>query len=348
MAKLRAKDSLVDYSRIMTDLKEKKYKPVYLLMGEEPYYIDLISNYIAQNVLSETERSFNQLILYGKDVTAAQVIDTARRFPMMSTHQVVILREAQGLRNIEQLEPYMKAPPESTILVICYKGKTVDKRKSFFKLVDKYGEVFESVRLYDNEVNAWVSAYLREKGYSIEPAAGMVLTEYLGANLYKIANELEKLFTLLPENNRHITVEHIEKNIGISKDHNTFELNNALTKKDVVKANRIVKYFSENPTEYPMVVTISTLFMHFSRIARYHFLKDKHREGISPSDIAAALGVVPFFVRDYEQAARTYSRIKTLEVITLLREYDMRSKGWNTGFADHGELLRELIFKIMH
>ncbi len=348
MAKLRAKDSIAHYERILGDLKRKIYKPFYLLMGEEPYYIDLLSDYVAQNVLTETERSFNQLILYGKDVTVPQIIDTARRFPMMANQQVVIVREAQNLRNVEQLETYIKAPLESTILVICYKGKTVDKRKAFYKLAEKHGEVLETVLLYDNEVAAWVKDYLKEKGCTIEPAAGMMLAEYLGSDLSKIANELDKLFTLLPQGSKHITAEHIEKNIGISKDYNTFELNNALTKKDVLKANRIVQHFSKNPSEYPMVMTISTLFVHFARVAKYHFLRDKHRGQVPQGEAASELGVNPFFVKDYEEAARVYPRAKTLEIISLLREYDMRSKGWNTGFADHGELLRELVFKIMH
>ena len=317
-------------------------------MGEEAYYIDLLSDYIAQHALTETERSFNQLILYGKDVTTPQIIDAARRYPMMANQQVVIVREAQNLRNVEQLETYIKTPLESTILVICYKGKTVDKRKTFYKLAEKQGDILETVLLNDTEIANWVRDYLKEKECTIEPVAGMMLAEYLGSDLSKIANELNKLFILLPQNNKHITAEHIERNIGISKDYNVFELNNALSKKDVLKANRIVVHFAKNPTDYPMVMTMSALFMHFARIAMYHFLKNKHRGQVPQGEAAAELGINPYFLRDYDEAVKRYPQTKTLEIISLLREYDMRSKGWNTGFADHGELLRELIFKIMH
>ncbi len=349
MAKVRSKDTAANYERILGDLKKKIYKPVYLLMGEEGYYIDQISNYIAQNVLSEAERSFNQLVLYGKDITVPQLIDTARRFPMMANQQVVIVREAQNLKNIEMLESYVKQAPASTILVLCYKGKTVDKRKAFYKLAEKNGEVLETALLYDNEIAAWVTDYLKKKGCTIDPKAGVILAEFLGSDLSKITNELDKLFTLLPEGSKHITAEHIEKNIGISKDYNTFELNSAITKRDVLRANRIIQHFAHNPGEYPMVMTVSMLFMEFSRILKFHFLKRKSKGGyVAPGEIAAELGVNPFFVKDYEAAAANYPLGKAMQVVSLLREYDMRSKGFGNGAADHGELLRELIFKIMH
>jgi len=347
MAKVRAKDTIANYERILSDLKRKIYKPVYLLMGDDGYYIDQISNFIAQNVLTEAERSFNQLILYGKDINVPQLIDTARRYPMMANQQVVIVREAQNLKDIEQLESYVKQAPASTILVLCYKGKTVDKRKAFCKLIEKNGEVFETAAFYDNELAAWVSDYLQKKDCKIEPKASVILAEFLGSDLSKIANELDKLFTLLPEGNKNITAEHIEKNIGISKDYNTFELNSAIAKRDILRANRIVQHFAHNPSDNPMVVTISTLFMEFSRILKYHFVKRKNA-GANQGELASELGVNPFFVKDYETAARNYSMQKTIQVISLLREYDMRSKGFNNGTADHGELLRELVFKIMH
>ncbi|MDR3133864.1 MAG: DNA polymerase III subunit delta [Prevotellaceae bacterium] len=342
--KIKFKEAVANYERILADLKNKKYRPVYLLMGEETYYIDQIGNYIAQNVLTESERSFNQLILYGKDTTAPQLIDTARRFPMMASRQVVIVREAQDLKKIEQLEAYLKQAPETTLLVLCYKGKTVDKRTSFYKLAAKAGEVLETALPYDNELTAWITGYLNQKGCTIDPKASAILAEYLGADLSKIANELDKLFTLLPEGNKRISSEDIEKNIGISKDYNTFELNSAIARRDILKANRIVQHFAHNPNGYPIVVTISTLFMEFSRILKLHFLKRKP----GSQNAAAELGIHPFFVRDYEQAAAIYPIGKAVEVISLLREYDMRSKGFNNGSATHGELLRELVFKIMH
>ncbi|MDR3350021.1 MAG: DNA polymerase III subunit delta [Prevotellaceae bacterium] len=348
MAKIKFKDTAAACKRIRTDLKNKKYRPLYLLMGEEAYCIDQISNYIAQNVLTEAERSFDQLILYGKDTNVPQLIDTARRFPMVAGRQVVIVREAQDLKKIELLEAYIKQPPETTMLVLCYKGKTVDKRTSFYKQALKNGEVLETALLYDNELAEWITGYLKEKNCTIDIKAGALLAEHLGADLSKIANELDKLFTVLPEGSKHITAEHIEKNIGISKDYNTFELNSAISKRDVLKANRIIQHFAHNPKDYPIIVTVSTLFMEFSRILKLHFLQRKSGNRVAPGDAAAELGVHPFFVRDYEQAAAKYSLGKTLQVISLLREYDMRSKGFNNGEATHGELLRELVYKILH
>ncbi len=348
MAKARSKDTIANYERILADLQKKIYKPVYLLMGEEPYYIDQISNYIAQHVLTETERSFNQLILYGKDITVAQLIDTARRFPMMANQQVVIVREAQHIKNIEMLEAYMKQPPASTLLVLCYKGKTIDKRKALYKLIEKHGEVLETALLYDNEIAGWVTNYLRRKECTIDAKAGVVLAEFLGSDLSKITHELDKLFTLLPEGSKHITADHIEKNIGISKEYNVFELNGAISKRDVLRANRIIQHFSHNPADYPLVMTISGLFMEFSRILKLHFMKRKTKGYLAPAEVASELGINPFFVRDYEQAANNYSLGKAMQVISLLRDYDMRSKGFLNGAATHGDLLRELVFKIMH
>ncbi|MDR1406062.1 MAG: DNA polymerase III subunit delta [Prevotellaceae bacterium] len=348
MAKIKFRDTEANYERIVADLKNQKYRPVYLLMGEEAYYIDKISNYIARHVLDEAERSFNQLVLYGKDITVPQLIDTARRFPMMASRQVVIVREAQQLKKIEQLEAYLKQPPATTLLVLCHKGKTVDKRTSFYKMIAKNGEVLETALLYDSELVAWITGYLKEKNCAIDPAASAILSACLGADLSKITNELDKLFTLLPEGNKRITAEHIEKNIGISKDYNTFELNSAVSRRDILTASRIVQHFAHSPGDYPMVVTVSTLFMEFSRILKLHFLKRRHGNAVPQGDAAQQLGIHPFFVRDYERAAANYPMGKALQVISLLREYDMRSKGFNNGAATHGDLLRELVFKIMH
>ena len=348
MAKARVNSS-AETARILSDLKKKIYKPVYLLMGEEPYFIDMVSDYMAAHILTEEERSFNQLILYGKDINAVQLIETARRFPMMSAQQVIIVREAQQMKDIDLLEVYAKAPMPSTVLVICHKGKAVDKRKGFYKMVAKMGEVLETAQLYDNEVVTWVTAHLKEKQGTIEATAGAILVEYLGNDLSKIANELDKLLTLLPENNKHITREHIEKNIGISRDYNVFELNKAISQRNAQKAFRIVQHFSKNPNDNPIVLTLGALFTHFVKILKLHLLKRNYRGANPPSGEAATLlGVNPYFVRDYEEAARNYPSAKTVEVISLLREYDMRSKGRNNGTADHGELLRELVAKILY
>jgi DNA polymerase-3 subunit delta len=349
MAKARSKEITAETGRILSDLQKKIYRPIYLLMGEEPYFIDQISDYMASHILTEEERSFNQLILYGKDINAVQLIETARRFPMMSAQQVIIVREAQQMKDIDMLEVYAKTPMPSTILAICYKGKSVDKRKGFYKTVSKTGEVLETAQLYDNEVAAWVTAHLKEKKGTIDATASAILVEYLGNDLSKIAHELDKLFTLLPEDNKHITREHIEKNIGISRDYNVFELNKALSQRNSQKAFRIVQHFSKNPNDNPVVLTLGTLFTHFLKILKFHLLKRKY-QGASPpaGEMAALLGVNPYFVRDYEEAARNYSAAKTAAIISLLREYDMRSKGRNNGAADHGELLRELVAKILY
>jgi DNA polymerase-3 subunit delta len=349
MAKIRSKDTIAATGRILSDLKKKIYKPVYLLMGEEPFFIDRVCYYMNDNILTEEERSFNQLVLYGKDVSAAQVTDTARRYPMMSNQQVIIVREAQQMRDIELLETYAKNPMPSTILVLCYKGKSIDKRKGLYKAISKTGEVLETVQLYDNEVSAWVSDYLKEKKCTIDAPAIAILVEYLGNDLSKIANELDKLFTLLPENSKHITRTHIEDNIGISREYNVFELNKAITKRDTQKAFRIVQHFAKNPNDNPIVMTLSALFTHFIKILKLHLLKRKYATGNPPAnEVASILGVHSFFVGEYEEAARNYPPSKTIDVIHLLREYDMRSKGRNNGAAGHGELLRELMIRILN
>ncbi|MDR1346873.1 MAG: DNA polymerase III subunit delta [Prevotellaceae bacterium] len=346
MAKFSGKDTIIKYNQILGDLKNKIYKPVYVLMGDEVYYIDKLSEFIANSILPENERSFNQTVIYGKDVTEISLIaDTARRFPMMSNYQVVIVREAQDVKKIEELEPYMKNPLKSTILVICYKGKTIDKRTSFYKTVVKNGEVLESVQLYENEISGWISTYVKQQGFEIEPNAAVILSDFLGANLSRIVNELHKLFTVLPEGRKKISSLDIETNIGVSRDYNTFELSKAISNRDVLRANRISKHFGKNAKEYPFVVTVSTLFSQFSKIMKYHALR---RQQLGANDIVKALGINPFFIKDYEMAARNYNMLQTAKVISLLREYDMKSKGVNYVAADNGELLRELVSKIFN
>ena len=346
MAKIYAKDTIAAYERILSDLKKKVYKPVYLLMGEEPYFIDLLSDYMANNILTPEERGFNQLLLYGsKDVSVTQVIETARRYPMMSSQQVIIVREAQQLKDFESLEVYTKNPLASTILVLCFMYKSVDKRKALYKSVEKTGEVLETVQFYENEAVAWIKNYLKEKKCDITPDAAQILFEHLGADLSRIANELDKLFTLLPEGSNKITPEHIEKNIGISREYNVFELNKALNTRNMKKAMLIVEHFRKNPNEYPMVMTLSTLFGHFLKLLKLHLIQ-RNQPSINDYALASEMGVTPFFISEYKTAARNYPAGKTAEIIRLIREYDMRSKGWNNGAADHGELLRELVVRI--
>lgn len=344
----------MEFQQIMADLKKKVYHPVYFLMGEEPYFIDAVSDHIEKNILDEGEKEFNQSVLYGRDVDILSVISAAKRFPMMSDLQVVIVKEAQNIRDLvgrdkgddtKHKHPfltYIENPQKSTLLVICYKYKKLDMRTALGKNIAKHAVVFESKKLYDNKVPDWIGSYLKGKNYSISPPACVMLAEYLGTDLSRIVNELDKLMISLPEKSE-ITVDHIQTNIGISKDYNSFELQNALGRKDVLKANRIVNYFAANDKDHPLVVSISTLYGYFSKLLTYHFLPDK-----SKAIAAAALGVHPFFLIDYEKAAKLYPPLKLKAIISDLREYDLKSKGVNNVSVGGGELLKELVFKILH
>ena len=288
----------VTYEEIISDLKKRIFKPVYFLAGEEPYYIDLISNFIEEKVLSEEEKAFNQMILYGDDTNIHAVIDTARRFPMMSSHQVIIIKEAQSLKKIEELEIYLEKPLLSTILVFCYKYKTLDKRTKLYKSLDSSGSYFESSRIRDYLIPGWIERYLMSKGIKTDPSASAMLTEYLGTDLHKIVNELDKLIITLSKDKPVITTTLIEKNIGISKDYNNFELQKAIGEKNILKANMIVHYFANNPKDNPITLSIASLFGYFSKLLTYHYLTDK-----SKNNVAAVLRVNPLFVKDYEYSA---------------------------------------------
>jgi DNA polymerase-3 subunit delta len=312
------------YEEIISDLKNRIFKPVYFLAGEEPYYIDLITDYIEEKVLAEAEKAFNQMILYGDDTNIPSIIDTARRFPMMASHQVIIIKEAQSLKKLEDLVIYLEKPLLSTILVFSYKYKTLDKRTKLFKTLESYGVYFESARIRDYLIPGWIERYLMTKGIRINPDASAMLTEYLGTDLHKIVNELNKLLITLPEAKPVITTGLIEKNIGISKDYNNFELQKAIGEKNILKANMIVHYFANNPKENPIMLTIASLFGYFSKLLTYHYLTDK-----SKNNVAAELKVNPFFVKDYETSAGKYNVSKTVQIISLLRTYDMRS--WRSG-----------------
>jgi len=331
------------FEEILQDLKNKIYKPIYFLMGEEPFFIDVITDFIADHVLDEAEKSFNQIVFYGKDTDIATVINTAKRFPMMSNHQVVILKEAQSLDKIEDLVYYAEEPLQSTILVVNYKYKNLDKRKKLYKVLDSAGAVFTSAKLYDDKIPAWINSYLSGRDISIDLKASMLLTEFLGNELSKITNELEKLILTLPEDSRTITAEQIERNIGISKDFNNFELHKALSRKNILKANRIIYYFDKNQKSNPISLTISSLYYFFSKVLMYHFIKDKSRKNAS-----SVLKINPFFLPDYELAAKHYSASKVVQIIGLLREYDLKSKGVGNVSVTPGYLLKELTYKILH
>jgi DNA polymerase-3 subunit delta len=330
------------YSDIIQELKNKIYKPIYFLYGEEAFFIDKITDFISENVLSESEKAFNQTVLYGKDSKIEDIINSAKRFPMMANHQVIIVKEAQELKNIEKLEYYAVEPLKSTILVINYKYKSLDKRKKVYKELKKNAVLFESKKLYENQIPDWIIKYLKEKKYSIDQIACRILTDYLGTDLSKVSNELDKLIISLPEGTR-ITSDHIEKNIGISKNYNNFELQNALRDKDVLKANRIIDHFAKNPKEHPFFMIIISLFSYFSKLLNYHFLKDK-----SQNNAASVLKINPYFVKDYSLSAKRYDIKKLVSIIALLREYEMKAKGYNNVSTSHADLLREMIFKIVH
>ena len=333
----------VTYEEIISDLKKRIFKPAYFLAGEESYYIDLISDYIEENILPEAERSFNQVILYGEETTVPAIIDTARKFPMMSSHQVVIVKEAQSLKKIDDFLFYLEKPMPSTILVINYKYRAIDKRTKFYKALTSQAVYFESPRLRDYQVPAWIERYLMAEGIKTDPTASAMLTEYLGTDLHKIVNELNKLLITLPPGKPVITTSLIEKNIGISKDYNNFELQKAVGEKNILKANRIVRHFASNPKDNPITLSIASLFSHFVRLLTYHYLTDK-----SKNNVAAALKINPYFVRDYELSASKYSVAKTVQAIALLRTYDMKSKGYGDLSSEPGDILKELVFKIMH
>jgi DNA polymerase-3 subunit delta len=337
-------------SEIIKDLKKRKLKPVYLLHGEEPYFIDEVGNYIEHQLLSDAEKGFNQTVLYGKDTDVMTVLNAAKRYPMMADYQVVLIKEAQDMKwgsesedkkTINPFISYLENPLPSTILVFCYKYGKFDKRKKAYKAIEKSGLIFESSPMYDNKIPAWVESYLTEKGYKVNAQASLMLAEYLGNDLSKIVNELDKLMLNI-QAGQEITLKHIQDNIGISKEYNVFELQTALGKKDVLKVNRIINYFEANPKANPIVLVLGNLNNYFTKVLAYHYVKDK-----SPQNLARELGVSPYFVKDYEQAARSYNYPKTIQIISYLRECDLKSKGVDSN-TDHGGLMKELMFKILH
>ncbi|MGB5171515.1 MAG: DNA polymerase III subunit delta [Eudoraea sp.] len=332
-----------EVKQIVSDIRNKIFRPIYFLMGDESYYIDKISEYVAQNVLTEEEKAFNQMVLYGKEITIEQIVSNAKRYPMMADKQVLIIKEAQHLsRTIEQLSTYAENPQESTVLVICYKYKTIDKRKKLYKTLMKHnGLIFQSKKLYENQVSEWIRLTLKSKGYSISHKASVLLVEYLGTDLGKISKELEKLEFILPKDTQ-ITPDHIEEHIGISKDYNNFELKKAIGEKDVLKATRIIKYFAENPKDNPFVVTLALLQNFFSQLLQYHGLADH-----TPKNVASNLRINPYFVSEFQVAARNYPMKSVSSIISTLREMDLKGKGVGAGNMSQADLLKELLVKII-
>ena len=333
---------------ILKDLKEKKYAPVYFLQGEETYYIDMISDFIEDNVLTEAEKGFNQTILYGRDVATNVILTNARRFPMMSERQVVIVKEAQAVNDINKeagqklLTDYIQNPVPSTILVFCYKNKTLDKRKSLGKLIEKHAVALTTKKLYDNQVPAWVESYMKSKGFGITPKATQMLSDSIGNDLERLANEIDKMLINFKEK---IQIDEgvVQKYVGISKDYNVFELQKALITKDVIKANKIVNYFEANSKKNPIIPIIAILFSFYSKLLIAFHAKDK-----SERNLASVLKVSPYFVKDYMFAMKNYNPMQVVNNIHYIREADLKSKGVDNISATEGQILKELVFKLLH
>ncbi len=341
------------YEEIFRNLKNKIYSPVYLLHGDEPYYIDRISDYLETSVLGDMEKEFNQTIVYGRDCEPLSLISMAKRYPMMSNYQVLIVKEAQDMHYFKKkkddekidsdpLLNYFQNPLSSTLFVLCFKYKSFDKRTKLYKAIEKHATVFESKKLYDNKIPEWINHYIQEKGYKIQAKASQLMTDSLGTDLSRIANECDKLFINLKPG-QEIDTTHIEQNIGISKEFNSFELNAALALKNASKANRIINYFIANPKTNPMPLTIGTLYSFFSKVLLIHSLPDK-----SQNAVASALGMSPYVMTDYMNGAKNYSSRKVASVIHLLHEYDLKSKGVGNTSTEDGGLLKELVYKIIH
>ena len=333
---------MTEVIKIVNDIKSKNYKPIYFLCGEETYYIDRISDLIESSVLTEDEKSFNQVVLYGRDTTVEEIVSTAKRFPMMADYQVVIVKEAQNLsKTFDKFESYAVNPQLTTILVFAYRDKP-DGRKKIFKTIKDKGVWFESKKLYDNQVPDWIVKVLKGQNYGIEPKAAAMLAEFLGTDLAKINNELEKLKIVFPEG--HIfTPKNIEENIGFSKDYNVFELKSALATRNQQKAYTIIHNFAANPKDNPIVVVSGQMFTFFAQLLQYHGLKDK-----SKFNAAKALGVNPFFMDEYATASKNYPMRKVSQIIEIIRDMDVKSKGVGSGSMKEDDMLKELVYKIFN
>ena len=331
---------------ILKNIKNKEVLPIYFFHGEEPYFIDVAVKALEHDFLEEDEKAFNQTVTYGKDTTYQEILSLARQFPMMGDKQVIIVKEAQDLRLNEEenriLESYVENPMQTTVLVFCYKYKTLDKRKKVTKLLAQNGIVYESKKLYENQVGDWIKRVLSGKGYSIEPKANAMLVEFLGTDLSKINNELEKLQIILPKGTA-ITPTHIEENIGFSKDYNVFELRKAIGERNQIKAYKIAENFAHNPKDYPIVMTTGLIFGFFIQLLKYHGLKDKN-----PKNVATAIGVNPYFLKEYDLAIKNYPMRKVSQVVSALRDIDVKSKGVGANALPQSDLLKEMLYKIFN
>lgn len=349
---LRFRDSVADYDRIAKDISMGRFAPVYLLMGEERFFIDRIAEQLSECVLTPEEQAFNRIVVYGKDSDAGQVINLCRQLPMTGRRQVIIVREAQQLRQLDKLSVYTRQPADTTILVLCHKDKSADKRSALYKSCQQNGEVLESVRPRDYEISAWLQQFIRTKGFTIDPKALVMLTDHLGTDLTKIGNELQKLTVSLPEDRRHITDRDIEDNIGISKDFNNFELCNAVLARDAGRALMIADHFARNPKDNPLLLTVAALFSQFKDLFVINYLMwmARHRGRPFPADTELMRLLHKsntFAIDQLKKAAPAWPNRRVFDILGLMREYDAKSKGIDTGGASDGELLRELLLKIL-
>ena len=335
---------MVTYEEIVKDVRNRKICPVYLLMGEEDYYIDKVSEYIVDTVLNENEKEFNLTVMYGLDTDATSIVNNAKRYPMMSEFQVVLVKEAQNIKSWDNLLFYLQKPLSTTVLIICHKHGSIDKRKKIVSEIEKNGAVFESKKLKEGQLSGFISAYLKRKKIEIEPKAADMMADFVGNDLNRMAGELEKLIITLPKDRNRIMPDDIEKNIGISKDYNNFELKSALIERDILKANKIVKYFNDNPKSNPLQPTLALLFGYFSNLMLSYYSPEKSENGV-----AAYLGLrSPWQAKEYLIGMRNYSGVKVMNIITEIRNCDAKSKGIGNSSVSSGELLKELVYFILH
>lgn len=348
---VKFKDCVAEFERLSKDIAARRFAQIYLLMGEESYFIDSLCDALASTILSPAEQSFNQITVYGKDSDAAQVVNLCRQMPMMGTHEVIIVKEAQQLRNIEKLAHYTSKPQASTILIVCHKERSVDRRSAFYKQCVASGVVFESVRPRDYEIGSWLTSFIASRGLKIDAKAVQMLTDQIGCDISKISNEVDKLLLALSTGTKSVTDTHIEQFVGISKEYNNFELCNAVAAQQVERAMRIADHFARNPKEYPLLVTVMSLFNLFRDIFVVNYLGwlSRRKGQPFPDDMSLMRTLKKsnvYAVKEIKQAATRWDNRRVFNILGLLREYDAKSKGIGTGGADDGELLRELLLKI--
>ena len=336
----------VTYESVMHDLKGRKFKPIYYLMGDEPYFIDKISDWIADNVLQPEERDFNQTVLFGSDVNASQIADAARRYPMMAERQVVIVKEAQNIKNTEPIERYLKNPMASTVLVMCHKNGTIDgRRREYVKTIQQTGVLFESKKLRERDLPSFIERYLKAKNATIEPKAIQMIADSIGADLSRLTGEMDKVLLSLSEQDRRVTPQVVEDQIGVSKDFNAFELRDAIVNRNIFKANQIVKYFDDNPKAGSIYSFLPMLFNYFQNLMIAYYCPQKG----SQEALAAWLELrSPWAARDYMTGMRNYTGMKVMQIIAKIREMDAKSKGLDNPNTPPGELMKELLFFVFH